>query len=157
VREVFTRVSRRKTINLLLQPNLQLKLPLYVLLVTLMYALLLWAVLYRGFEGFYKFIMLQSNVGEQVGPIIKYQTNAVITVLSVMTIAYVILIIGLSVIYLHRLVGPTIAFRRHIRALRNGEYSSRIKLRKNDAFREVAQDLNDLAASLDHKNQAEKS
>jgi methyl-accepting chemotaxis protein len=157
VREVFSRISRRKTINLLLQPNLQLKLPLYVLLLTLMFALLLWAVLCQGFEGFYEFLMLQSNVGEQIGPIIKYQTNAVIMVLSVMTIAYVILIIGLSVVYLHRLVGSTIAFSRHVRALRNGEYSSRIKLRKNDAFWELAQDMNDLAASLECKGQAEKS
>lgn len=155
MREVFTRVSRRKTINLLLQPNLQLKLPLYVLLLTLMFVLSLWAVLYQGFEGLYEFIMLQSNIGEQIGPAIKYQANAVKIVLSVMTIVYAILIIGLSVAYLHRLVGPTIAFSRHMRALSNGDYSSRVKLRKNDAFRELAEDMNDLAASLECKDKAE--
>jgi len=157
MKRVFGQSTNRKTKNLLLQPGLQLKLPLYVLMLTFVFAGLSWVILYQGFQGLYEFIMLQGYVSEQIGSVIKYQTNAVIIIFTALTIVYVVLVLGFSIVYLHRLVGPTIAFRRHIGALAQGNYAARSTLRKHDAFWEVAQDLNDLAASLEQENQAEKS
>ena len=45
-------------------------------------------------------------------------------------------------------IGPTVAFKRHIRALREGNYDSRVVLRKGDAFDDVADELNLLAQAL---------
>ena len=157
MKRVFGQSTKRKTKNLLLQPGLQLKLPLYVLMLTFVFAALSWVILYQGFQGLYEFIMLQGYVSEQIGSVIKYQTHAVIVIFTALTIVYVVLVLGFSIVYLHKLVGPTIAFRRHIEALVKGNYSARLTLRRNDAFWEIAQDLNDLAASLEHKNQAENS
>ena len=42
-------------------------------------------------------------------------------------------------------IGP---FRRHIQAMKNGDYSSRVHLRKGDAFVEMADDLDELAGVL---------
>jgi hypothetical protein len=41
-----------------------------------------------------------------------------------------------------------VAFKRHIRALREGNYDSRVVLRKGDAFDDVADELNLLAQAL---------
>jgi methyl-accepting chemotaxis protein len=48
----------------------------------------------------------------------------------------------------HRIFGPIVSIRRRINALANGDYQSRIRLRANDEFKEVAVDLNKLAEVL---------
>ena len=54
------------------------------------------------------------------------------------SIAYVLGVYFLCLGYSRKLVGPQIAFRRHIAAIESGDYSSRIVLRKGDAFDDVA-------------------
>jgi signal transduction histidine kinase len=71
--------------------------------------------------------------------------------LAVILLSYLALIVTISIVFTHRLIGPTIAFRRHIRALTEGKYQSRVVLRKGDAFIEVADDLNKLAETLEKK------
>ncbi len=56
--------------------------------------------------------------------------------------------IALSIVLTFHLIGPTVAFRRHIQALADGDNSVRTKLRHNDAFTEVADDLNHLSDVL---------
>lgn len=155
LKSIATFDTKRKTKNLLLEPSLQLKLPIYVLTLSFVLAMLTWIVLYKGFEGLYEFAMLQGDIGKQVGHIIEYQSRAVAIVIACLLITYVVLTIGISIAYLHRLVGPTRAFRRHIIELKKGNYSSRLTLRKNDAFGEVAGDLNELAEVLENKHRAE--
>ena len=58
----------------------------------------------------------------------------------------------LCVGYSRKLVGPQIAFRRHIAAIESGDYSSRIVLRKGDAFDDVAHALNQLAETLEKRD-----
>lgn len=56
--------------------------------------------------------------------------------------------IALSIVLTFHLIGPTVAFRRHIQALTVGDCSVRTQLRHNDAFTEVADDLNRLSEAL---------
>lgn len=49
----------------------------------------------------------------------------------------------------HRIFGPVVAMRRHVRSLIAGEYTSRINLRANDELRDLGEDLNELAQTLD--------
>lgn len=60
----------------------------------------------------------------------------------------------LSIIITHSMVGPVYVFERHIRNLLKGEYKSRINLRKNDEFKDLAGLLNDLATQLENKQPA---
>jgi signal transduction histidine kinase len=57
----------------------------------------------------------------------------------------------LSIFQTHRFIGPTVAFRRHIRDLANGEYTKRVTIRRGDAFAEVAYELNRLAHILENR------
>lgn len=56
--------------------------------------------------------------------------------------------LGLWVVFSHRIFGPTVPIRRHIQNLRAGDYSSRIHLRNGDEFRDLAEELNQLAEAL---------
>ncbi len=54
----------------------------------------------------------------------------------------------MSIYFTHKMVGPTVAFRRQINALKSGNYRSKVYLRQGDAFGEVAVELNELADEL---------
>ena len=56
----------------------------------------------------------------------------------------------------HRLYGPTVQIKRMILRLSQGEYKTRGRLRKGDAFHDVMNSLNALADELDRKHGAMK-
>lgn len=58
-------------------------------------------------------------------------------------------VIGLQLT--HRIYGPLIPLQRHIDELRNGNFSSRVHLRKNDEMLELQEGLNSLATALESK------
>lgn len=149
---VFSPQTRRRIKSLLIKPELQLRLPVYLLLVTLIFACASWAVLQVAFDGLYEFTFDQGNIGEQVGDVLRHHIHIVATVFTLLIVMYVLLTIGLSIAYMHKLIGPSIAFKRHIHALNDGNYASRILLRQGDAFEEMATELNELAAALEEKH-----
>lgn len=51
----------------------------------------------------------------------------------------------------HRIFGPMVKINRQVDHLFNGEYGSRIQLRKYDEFHDLAERLNKLAAKLEEK------
>ena len=144
--------TRRRLKSLLINPELQIRLPVYLLIVTLIFACASWIVLHVAFNGLYDFAFEQGNIGEQVGDVLRHHIRIVVTVLTLLIIMYVLLTIGLSVAYLHKLIGPSIAFKRHISTLKDGNYSSRILLRQDDALGEMAIELNELAEALEKKH-----
>ena len=63
---------------------------------------------------------------------------------------YVVCVLAVTIGYVHRLIGPTVALERHLRALRRGEYGERVNLRSNDRlYGELAEHLNELTSRLD--------
>lgn len=48
----------------------------------------------------------------------------------------------------HRIFGPLVPISRHITELKNGNYASRVQLRKNDFMMELKDELNQLAEKL---------
>lgn len=63
-------------------------------------------------------------------------------------IAYLALCTLFGIWMSHQFIGPMVAFRRHIRELRNGNFAHRTHLRKGDEFAEFMDDLNGLSAQL---------
>ena len=51
------------------------------------------------------------------------------------------------------MIGPTLPIMRHIRALKDGFYSQRVKLRRYDCFQELADELNKLAETLEKRKE----
>ena len=138
----------RSTRNLLLQPNLQLRLGVVSILMAVIFSALIFGIIYLNLSNFYSMVLDLSPLHQEVSDILNEYIRGLSTWIIFLIIIYMIVTVFLSVYYTHRLVGPSIAFRRHIRSLILGNFNSRVHLRKNDAFNEVADDLNELAESM---------
>jgi methyl-accepting chemotaxis protein len=152
LRRAFASTQQRKTANLLLQPGVQLKLPVYFLLMTTAFVTILAAAIASAYRSF--FVTIAAEQPAYVERILRAQTRDLVVVLGIIAVAYLLMVLTVAIVHSHRLVGPTVALRREVEALKNGDYSARVTLRRNDAFLELADDLNELASLLE---QAEKS
>ena len=140
--------SRPKRATLrLIEPALQLRLPLYLVGITTLFAVCATA------HSWYAYDTLLSNVlpiaSEGYRGLLDRQTGDFLVVSSVLLLAYGLVILGVCVAYLRRLAGPMVAFRRQIALMRRGDYSARNSLRKGAPFEDLAKDLNSLAKALE--------
>lgn len=144
----------RSARNYLLQPNLQLKLGFVSILVATLFSALIISLTYVSLSSFYSMVLDLTDLREEVVHILEQYISSMSWWIIGLIILYLAVNVCLSIYYTHRLVGPTVAFRRHIINLIEGDYTSRVHLRKNDAFSEVAEVLNRLAQNLEGKESA---
>ncbi len=151
------RKERRHKMNLLLQPALQLKLPAILLIVTLGFAALQVAHTQFAYGKLFEIVLEEAGRPPFLENLLREQTGDYIEVTSAFTLMYILVVVILSVAYAHRMIGPMVPLRRQIEALKNGDYGARVKLRKRDAFSEIAEDLNELAQVLEEHDKARAS
>ena len=145
------RAHRART-KILLEPALQLKLPLILLAVTLVYsAFQIWHSNY-AFSALFADVVTEAGEPVFLMNVIAKQSQTFFELAAAVAIAHLLVVGVLSASYAHRMIGPVVAFRRHIEALKNGDYGSRVRLRKGDAFRDMSDDLNELAELLQREN-----
>ena len=63
---------------------------------------------------------------------------------------------GLWIVSSHRVFGPTVSMRRHIQRLTAGDYSSRMHVRQGYEFKQLSEELNQLAEVLEQNAKTEK-
>ena len=69
----------------------------------------------------------------------------------------VALMAGIHILFFsHRTVGPIYRFEKQLEALRNGDYSSRVHLRKRDEFENMEGLLNELGENLEQVRSRDK-
>lgn len=137
--------NQRRIRNFLLQPGLQLQMGIYVITVALLTSAAIAGVLYLTFARILDLLLELTDFRSEVTAILLEYSMAAAFWLVMLMLIFVALNLLISVLITHRLIGPTVAFRRHIEQLCRGNFASRISLRESDAFREVARDLNRLA------------
>lgn len=140
---------RRKVRNVLLQPMLQSKLGIYCIVLSVVFAVALGLVLYFNFSGLVTAILELTDAPEEMREVITDYWQGVQLWIYLMFGVYLVSTIAVSIWYTHRLVGPTVAFVRHLNRLTDGNYDTRTYLRKGDAFCDVADALNRLSAKLE--------
>ncbi|MBC7662051.1 MAG: hypothetical protein H7249_20340 [Chitinophagaceae bacterium] len=143
--------QKRKLSNFLLQPLLQVRLGLYSIIMSVVFGLGVFTIIYINFYKFYDLVLELTDLREEVTEILNSYIHGVVLWLVLALVVYFLITVAISIFFTHRLIGPTYAFRRHIRDLSKGNYKSRVVLRKGDAFQEVADDLNDLAVALEKR------
>lgn len=139
---------QRKLVNFLLQPMVQLKIGVINVCVSTIFVLLLGAYVYMKFVQFVDVVTTLTEASDEIGSMLTSYLNNVAITATVLGVIFVLVSLCASIFFTHRLVGPTIAFRRHIDALAAGDYKVKTKLRNHDAFVEVAESLNKLSESL---------
>jgi len=99
-----------------------------------------------------EFVQLALSLGKfdgEVQEVFLENWNSTKWILICFLSAYVVGVGALTIIYTHRLAGPMVAFKKHIDELKAKNFSSRVSLRKNDQFQDLASKLNELAASME--------
>ena len=145
--------SQRKIRNFLLQPLIQIRIAAWSALASAVFSLAIALVFYFSLRSLAEAF---SNVGHLDDETINRTYNMFegvrLSALGLL-LTQVLVSVVVSIVTTHRLVGPTVAFRQQIRALINGKYGQKVILRNNDAFQEVALDLNELSEQLQKESQ----
>ena len=141
--------AKRRVRNFVLQPLLQVKIGLYSIVLSLLFAAALAWIVYYNFAGLVNSVVLLTDAEDEVRDLFMDYWRGTQLWVYLSFFIYLAATVTLSILYTHRLVGPTIAFRRHIRLLREGRYNARTYLRRGDAFAEVAEELNRLSEVME--------
>src|SRR5690606_31054101 len=105
---------------------------LYCIGLAVIFAASIGLILYYNFADLINSIVLMTDLEDDVKDLFRdYWKSTQLWVYLTFTV-YLVLTILVSVLYTHRLVGPTIAFRRHVRSLAEGRYNARTYLRHGD-------------------------
>jgi signal transduction histidine kinase len=144
--------ASRSIKNYALQPLLQIKLGLYSVILSTLFAVLVIAILYLNLGKFSDIILELTGVKEEVKDLLDQYLSPAIYQIVTAAVLYVLINLFMTIIYTHKLIGPTIAFRRHVRMIAEGKFQHRTVLRKGDAFTELADDLNKLSSLLEQKS-----
>ena len=113
------------------------------------------AILYFNFASLINSIVLMTDAEDEVREIFMSYWKGTQLWVYLTFLIYLVATIAMSVLYTHKLVGPTIAFRRHIRSIADGKFNARTYLRKGDAFLEVADELNRLSEVMEKKSRGQ--
>jgi signal transduction histidine kinase len=104
-------------------------------------------VIHRSIQKVTELYQLDPQIGDSITNSITSALTLTLLVGTAIAMAAILIGIRLS----HRIYGPMVPFRRHIDALKKGEFSSRIRLRKDDDLIEIRDALNDLAITLEER------
>ena len=140
---------KRSLKNYFLKPMMQTKLGLYFILASILFAGSIIVYGYTNLAGLYDIIVELTDISDELSDVIRAKISSILMFSSILGFFYVLFTVLMSVYYTHRFVGPMVAFKRHIDNLRKGDFSSRVVLRKSDAFSDLAEELNMLAGDLE--------
>lgn len=138
----------RHLMNYLLQPLVQLRIGFMNICLSLIFVLLLGAYIYMKFVQFAEVVTTLTEANDEIGTMLQSYIQSVGLTAAGLGAVFVVVSLVSSIYFTHRLVGPTVAFRRHIEALIAGDYKVKTTLRARDAFTEVADSLNQLSDRL---------
>ncbi len=143
--------KRRSLRNLLIEPFKQVKFGLYMLVLNLAFLAASAFILVKSFFEQYDHVL---SIFQVVDPKMRWSFIADEVFYSnvyrlLLCIFLFSLIFFFTVLKLtHSYYGPLIALNRFIDELKEGNFSSRVKLRKSDELQTIASNLNELAESL---------
>jgi hypothetical protein len=140
--------NRRSMRNFLLQPFLQVQLGLFSVLLSFAFAGVIAWLFYIHLNRFATVVIQLTDAEDEVLKMLYSSLHDMrVSILFAIGI-FLFLNLIVSILFTHKMVGPTVAFRRIIRAMIDGDYGVQIKLRNGDAFVEVADELNELSRTL---------
>lgn len=138
--------------NYLLDPSFQIKYVLYFLSLGLM----IWGVgvslLLLKFNQFRVWLITENFANSQILSQMNILTNDVTAIVVVVLLVYWFLAFFLALYVTHRVVGPMVAIRQYIKALKNGDYDAVRTLRKYDELVPIMDDLKELSSKLKSHN-----
>lgn len=150
---------QRKLVNAFWEPFQQFKLLMWMLGSTAVVAVLLGAFLYVAFSDLIGAVTVNDESRSYYADMIEMQLIHLFRYCAALFFLYIVLLACVCVAYTHRMIGPFQPFKRHVDELLDGNYSSRVVLRKNDlqVFDDFSSKLNQLAVNMDLASNGDRS
>ncbi|MBC62520.1 MAG: hypothetical protein CMP11_08680 [Zetaproteobacteria bacterium] len=147
--------NQRKLINIFIEPFKQFTIGLYILLVTTVFFICSAFLLTSAFLSQYEQVMGLFNVASSKAKwdfILNdvFYKNA-FWVFS-LYFTYAIVLFSLVLKFTHRYYGPLVSIDRFLKNLIEGQYSTRVSIRKKDELQSLVKRLNELAEKLEEKH-----
>jgi methyl-accepting chemotaxis protein len=140
--------TKRSVSNFMFQPVIQLKIAAYNALIAAVFSLVLALLFYKNLEMFANTFIDHTQADDVTINQVYHHIEGVRIWALLVLVGYVGVSIAVSLRITQKMVGSTVGFRRHIRAIANGDLSKRISVKRGDAFQDVAEELNYLTDAL---------
>lgn len=140
--------NRRSKLGVLIDPQHQLRFSFYLIGGGVTALMLICLYLLINLERTIQDILTRGQVETVVSEALIDQVGQAELQVTVVSLLLMALAIAIGVKLSHRIYGPIVQIRKHVQRLKDGDYSSRIHLRDHDHFNELAEELNELAQSL---------
>ena len=138
-------------VNILLLPSLQLGMSAAILAITITFLLCIAVMFYIGLQPMAETLMESTGVDNEMKSLVLDQLWQAAVQCGLLIFLYAGFLVALTLAITHRMIGPTIAFKRHVDNLLKGDFDSRVRLRTSDAFQDLASRLNELAVKFDNR------
>jgi HAMP domain-containing protein len=146
--------SRRNLKSTLVEPFKQVKLGLYVIVISLTFLVCAASTIFYAFFKQYEHVMEIFNV---VDPSIRWElvTNDIFQQNAKILVALCVTYIGIlfTVVFkmTHKIYGPLVGIERFVDQLTESEFRRRVTIRRGDELERLAGKLNRLAESLERR------
>ena len=147
--------SVRKIRNFLLLPDYQIKLGLYTIGLAVAFFIAISFIIYHKLGEIVTLIVQLTDIEDEVKDVlINYIAD--LSWWGLLSIfIYIFANFSLSIIYTHKMIGPSVSLKRHVKSLINKDYQVKTYLRKGEALKDLAEELNKLSEQLNNKNTSE--
>ena len=153
---------KRNLKTILIEPFKQIKLGLYVMLVTLGFIVVAGYFYLQAFQEQYAHVMeifgvVEEATKEQVVVNDIFLRNRI--KLAVVFVVYVGLMFWVIFRSTHKYYGPLVSIERFVKQMKAGNYSQRVSIRKGDELGRLVESLNEMATCLQkrHGNPGDKA
>lgn len=149
----MAKTTHRTWHSKLVAPFLQIKMGIYVLILSLLYSLIFGIYLYNSYEE-QLFRFEATYQGDN--PISFFQQSMqsqYIFAIACLIIVFLLTTIWIVIRRTHRMYGPMVAMGKFIDSMSAGNYTERLKVRTDDDFQELVDSLNRLSERLQTQSQ----
>ena len=147
-------LGRRKIKNILLAPKAHFGTAIFIFALGFLFISILFGVLLFRLNDMIQTLASLAQDPEQAAAATANTSIVLMTTYCFLLLSFLCSALFLGLTITHRYLGPMVPIQRHVKNLLEGKFDKRIQLRKNDQFKELAEDLNRLAARLQRDSSA---
>ncbi len=145
--------NKRRIRNFLINPGYQLRLILWLTLVSvLLLAMNAW-IFYRSFNENYAILLELAPMAGDTKNQLAAEMTMILFKLGTVSFLFLLVVSLLGIVFSHRVAGPLYKFKKVFREIQAGDPELRIHLRRDDEFRDVAEAFNEMMDSIAKKGQ----
>lgn len=149
----------RKLKNTVVEPFKQFKIGVYIIVTTFIFIVCAGYLFMSSFWQQYQHVM---SIFEVVDPNLQWEviTNDVFfaNIIKVSALFLLFMLITMAMVFklTHRYYGPLVSIEKFVDQVTEGDYSSRVALRKKDELQRLATKLNTMAENLEQRHRIGK-